>query len=432
MGSRYRWLVFSIFFLFMLVHQADKLLIGPLTTPIMESFGIDEARMGAVSSFAIMVAAIFYPIWGYLYDRYARAKLIALASFIWGSTTWLNALAPNYTIFLLTRGSTGIDDSSYPGIHSLLSDYFEPSVRSRVWGILSASGPLGYVLGMVLAVALSGSIGWRGVFFVTGTMGILIAALILLGVREMPRGRAEPEFAGLEIIPTYHFDPKAVKGLLRNPSMRFLLIQGFFGVFPWNALTYWVFRYLETERGYTTAEAAIIMIVAIAALTVGGIIWGFLGDLLFKRTQRGRALLCTIVVFSGAISLLAALTVPIENRPLFLTLIALTAFIIPVGAANVTPIIQDIVEPEIRSTAQALQGFTENIGSGLAPFMVGLIAVQSSLGYAILSIGVSTWILCSLFFGLLTLRVPRDMERLRMLMRERARMGKTISEPSKP
>ena len=29
--SRYRWVVVAIFFLFMLLHQSDKLLIGPLT-----------------------------------------------------------------------------------------------------------------------------------------------------------------------------------------------------------------------------------------------------------------------------------------------------------------------------------------------------------------------------------------------------------------
>jgi hypothetical protein len=32
--SRYRWFVASIFFLFLILHQADKLLIGPLTTSI--------------------------------------------------------------------------------------------------------------------------------------------------------------------------------------------------------------------------------------------------------------------------------------------------------------------------------------------------------------------------------------------------------------
>lgn len=45
---RYRWFVVAVFFTFMLLHQADKLLISPLTTPIMEAFGIKEAQMGAV------------------------------------------------------------------------------------------------------------------------------------------------------------------------------------------------------------------------------------------------------------------------------------------------------------------------------------------------------------------------------------------------
>jgi MFS family permease len=103
--------------------------------------------------------------------------------------------------------------------------------------------------------------------------------------------------------------------------------------------------------------------------------------------------------------------VPKENRELFLILISITAFIIPVGSSNVTAIIQDIVEPEVRSTAQAVQGLIENSGSALAPFVAGLIAVQSSLQAAILTIGVGTWILCSIFFGLLAIRVKKDMER---------------------
>ena len=45
----YRWFVFSVFLVFMLLHQTDKLLIGPLTTPIMETFGIDEAKMGGIT-----------------------------------------------------------------------------------------------------------------------------------------------------------------------------------------------------------------------------------------------------------------------------------------------------------------------------------------------------------------------------------------------
>src|SRR5512136_1809965 len=188
-----RWSVLGILFAFMLLHQSDKLLIGPLTTPIMETFGIDEAQMGAVFTGALIVGAVLYPLWGYLYDRYARAKLLALASLIWGGTTWLSAVAPTYPTFLATRASTGIDDSSYPGLFSLIADYFGPGVRGKVYGLLQLSQPLGYLLGMILALTLRESVGWRGVFYITGSLGVVLAVLIWFGVKEVPRGKSEPE-----------------------------------------------------------------------------------------------------------------------------------------------------------------------------------------------------------------------------------------------
>ena len=149
-SSRNRWNVVLIFFFFMLLHQTDKLLIGPLKGQISEEFDITNTQFGLVISGALIVGTILYPIWGYLYDRYARAKLLALASFIWGSTTWLSAIVKTYGGFVATRASTGIDDSSYPGLFSLIADYFGPEMRSKVYGLLQLSQPIGYLLGMIL------------------------------------------------------------------------------------------------------------------------------------------------------------------------------------------------------------------------------------------------------------------------------------------
>ena len=57
--SRYRWTVLAIFFVFILLHQADKLLIGPLTPIIMKDFNINMAQMGLVSTGALFVGAVF-------------------------------------------------------------------------------------------------------------------------------------------------------------------------------------------------------------------------------------------------------------------------------------------------------------------------------------------------------------------------------------
>jgi MFS family permease len=238
MKPHYRWFVVAVFFAFMLLHQADKLMIGPLTTPIMETFGINKTQMGAVFTGALIVGAVLYPVWGYLYDRYARSKLLAAASFIWGTTTWLGALAPSYPVFLATRASTGVDDSSYPGLYSLIADYFGPRVRGKVYGLLQIAMPLGYMLGMILASVLRDLVGWRGVFYITGALGVLVAAVIFFGVREMPRGKGEPELCDLEQMGIYRFDWRIARELVNKHSLRLLFAQGFFGVFPWQVITY--------------------------------------------------------------------------------------------------------------------------------------------------------------------------------------------------
>jgi len=208
----------------------------------METFGINEAQMGAVFTGALIVGAVMYPVWGILYDRFARAKLLALASLLWGSTTWLSAIVPNYPSFLATRASTGIDDASYPGLYSLISDYFGPKMRGRIYGLLQTAMPLGYLLGMFLGIILSEAVGWRGVFIITGSLGLVLSVLIYRVVREPPRGKSEPELADLEQLEIYRFEWATAKGLFRKRTLRLLFIQGFFGVFPWTVITYWFAR----------------------------------------------------------------------------------------------------------------------------------------------------------------------------------------------
>jgi MFS family permease len=430
MRSKHRWFVLAVFYGFILLHQADKLLIAPLTTPIIEDFHITQEQMGAVSSLAIVVAAVLYPLWGYLYDRFARARLLALASFIWGATTWLNALARSYGVFLVTRGSTGIDDSSYPGIYSLLSDYFGPRIRGRVYGLLQTAVPFGYMLGLILSSALGGVLGWRKVFFITGGVGILISIIIFLGVREAPRGGAEPEMASLEVVPTLKFSWPVARQLLQRPSMRLIYVQGFFGVFPWQVITFWFFRYLEKERGFTQGEAMMTMMVGIVALAAGYFLGGSLGDLFFRRTPKGRVLTANVGVVLGAVLLLATISMPLESRLPFTLLMGLTGLTMSWGTANVTASIQDVAEPEVRSTAAALGDLIGNIGSAVAPWLAGFIADRSSLKVAILSICLVTWSICAVFMAILSHFIPADINRLRQTMQERAGQARRESSPA--
>ncbi len=411
---------FVTFFVFMLLHQTDKLLIGPLTEQIIDTFHITYTQMGLVNTVALVVGAVFYPLWGWLYDRYARPKLLALASFIWGCTTWLNAIVPTYPLFLVTRASTGIDDSSYPGIYSLISDYFPPKKRGKMYGFLQVAQPVGYLLGTVLAMTLGSIWGWRNVFYLTGGLGILLAIVILLGVKDQPRGSAEPELEGVEHLEKFKFSWKTVGQLFKKKSLIVLFLQGFIGVFPWNVITYWFFIYLGKERGYADAAMMMTMVPAVVIMAAGYPIGGILGDKLFKRTPNGRVIVGAGGVALGAILLWAAIKVPASNQLLFGILLCSASLFIPFASPNVLSCFYDVTEPEIRATTNAVQSFIESAGSAAAPLLAGIIADRTSLENSILLICTVAWALCFLFFIFVGKFMPRDIEALKAKLRERA------------
>ncbi len=419
-SNGYRWFVVAVFFVFMLLHQSDKLLISPLTPDIQKEFNLTNTQIGAFSTGALLVGALLYPVWGYLADRFSRAKLMALASAIWGSTTWLNAIAPNYTSFLITRSSTGIDDSSYPGMFSLVSDYFSPTMRGKVYGLMQLTQPLGYLIGMLVATLFGGTLGWRNLFYITGSLGIVVAIIIFFGVKEAPRGKSEPELQDLEKIGVYKFDWKHVKGLFKKPSMILIYLQGFFGVFPWNVITFFFFLYLTNERMYDDQTKLIVMGLAIIVLAAGYPIGGFLGDALFKRTTSGRAIIGTVGVIMGAIFLFLALKTPIDNQTQFTVFMSLAALFMPFASPNVISTVYDVTLPEVRSTSLAVESFIESGGAALAPLLTGIIADALSIEQAMLIICMSAWALCAVFFIVAAFLIPKDVAVLRQQMRERA------------
>ncbi len=409
-----------IFFLFMLLHQTDKLLIGPLKSPISETFGLSNFQFGLIITGALIVGTVLYPLWGYLYDRYARARLLALASFIWGSTTWLSAIAPNYTWFLVTRASTGIDDSSYPGLYSLVADYFGPKQRSRIYGILQIAQPIGYLLGMLLALMLAPVIGWRTVFYITGGLGVLLALAIYFGVKEMPRGQSEPEFEESGEVPAFHFSWQAAATIFRKPTMWFIFGQGFAGVFPWNVITYFFFDYLEKERLYDSNSILTTMVPVILVMAAGFFVGGSLGDALFRRTRKGRVLTSSVGVFMGAVTLMAAIKTPLEAHATFFIFMLLAALFIPFSAPNVVATIFDVTTPEVRSTAHAVEYFIENTGAASAPALAGYLADKTSMGTAILWVSVVAWAICFvIYLGALRF-IEKDIQNLRDEMSARS------------
>lgn len=418
--NRQRWVAVAIFFLFMLLHQTDRLLIGPLTSPIMEEFNLSEIQMGGIITGSLILGSIFYPIWGFLYDRFARPKLLSLASFLWGITTWLSAIAPTARLFLISRASTGIDDSSYPGIGTLIADYFPPKQRSMIFGFLQLSIPLGYLLGLLLALNFSPRYGWRTIYLFTGSLGLVLSLLIYFGVKDIPRGSSEPQFSSLNDLETPKVQWKDIPELLKIRSLRYFFLQGFIGVLPWQVITFWSFRYLEVERNYSPETISSTMVPAVLMIGAGYFLGGVLGDLAYRKFKTGRLIVSVAGILLGAILLTVTLSLPLENVYSFRILLSITCFFIPLASPNIATSVYDVVLPEVRSTATSIQYFLGNIGSAFAPLLAGAISEISSLHTALLTISLSAWLITALILGIGIFHFPKDMDNMHSVLEDRA------------
>ena len=408
-----------IFFIFMLLHQTDKLLIGPMQNDVMKTFNMTYTQWGLINTGALIVGSALYPLWGWLNDKYNRGKMLALASLIWGSTTWFSAIAPTFNSFLVTRSSTGIDDSSYPGMNSLVSDLFSPKSRGKIYGILQLTQPIGYLIGMVMALLLAGVIGWRHVFYITGSLGVILAVVIFFFVKDVPRGSSEDELQGVETT-KYKFSWKTAATIFKKKSMIMIYLQGFFGVFPWNVITYYIFGYLEKERGYSSTTTLLIMAPAVLMMAAGYPAGGWLGDKLFKRTNRGRLIASEIGVIGGMIGLYVAMHTANSQTLLFAILLCLTAFFMPFAGPNITSTMYDVTVPEVRSTADAVNSFIGSFGAASAPLIAGLIADALTVGTSIILICSVAWFMCVLFLFGAILLVPKDISDLHKQLEARA------------
>jgi MFS family permease len=322
---------------------------------------------------------------------------------------------------MITRSSTGIDDSSYPGMYSLISDLYSPKMRGKVYGILQLTQPIGYLIGMVIALMFTTALGgWEHVFYLTGSLGIVLAFVIFFFVKDVPRGSSEDELQGDGTGTVYKFNWKSLSEIFKKKSLWMVYLQGFAGVFPWQVITYYIFSYLETERGYSDTTTLMIMGPAILLMAAGYPAGGWLGDKIFKRHKGGRLIASEIGIILGMVGLFLALSVPNAQPILFAVLMCIAAFFMPFASPNIISTMYDVTLPEVRSSAQSIESLIETAGSCSAPILAGLLADATSVGNAIKIICTSAWGLCVIFMIFAIIFVPKDIESLHKQLEARA------------
>src|SRR5262249_59049696 len=82
-------------------------------------------------------------------------------------------LGRGFSRFLRGRGGGG----GFPGSAKAVAEWFPPKERSLAFGIFNTGSSVGAVLAPLLIPPIVAGWGWRSVFYVTGGVGFLWAAV---------------------------------------------------------------------------------------------------------------------------------------------------------------------------------------------------------------------------------------------------------------
>ena len=124
-----------------------------------------------------------------LAEHRSRTRIIAACVGLFGVMATLCSTAQGFGRLLLFRIGVGIGDGGFgPPVASLVGDHYPMSRRASAMAIIWLGAPLGVVAGSVMGGWLAQHYGWRSTFIVIGLAGVLVSVLVLLTLREPPRG----------------------------------------------------------------------------------------------------------------------------------------------------------------------------------------------------------------------------------------------------
>jgi predicted MFS family arabinose efflux permease len=259
-GNRSVWLSRSAYTLLILtlvyaLNIADRFIFATLIEPIKAEFELSDGGVAFLtgSSLAIFYVAAGIPL-GALADRTNRRNMIGLALAVWSLLTVVCGFATTYWQLLIGRIGVGIGEAGgTPPSQSLLADEFRSVDRGAAMSIFS----IGSVIGAAAAIAGGGLLaeqyGWRHTLIVFGAIGIPLALLVRITLREPIRGALDGKSSASNT-PRYGI-VETLAYMYSHRSIFHLLIGGTVLTFAGGGLLWWAPAFLARSHGFSVGEA---------------------------------------------------------------------------------------------------------------------------------------------------------------------------------
>ena len=195
----YRYYVLAILVLIYMLNFLDRQIIGILAAPLKAEFGLSDSQFGLLGgiAFASVYSTLAIPL-AALADRASRVWIMTGALAVWSGFTALCGVAGSFGQLFLFRMGVGIGEAGgVAPAYSLIADYFPPHQRARALAGFAFGIPLGTAAGTLVGGLLAATYGWRTAFIVVGLLGLLLAPLLRLTIKDPVRGGTDAPRAPL-------------------------------------------------------------------------------------------------------------------------------------------------------------------------------------------------------------------------------------------
>jgi branched-chain amino acid transport system ATP-binding protein len=180
------------------VDELDRTAFSVLLPDIRDHFGLSDARaLGIVASTTIAVLFLEIPLSFYC-DRHNRVRIATVGAAIWALFSVGTGLSIGVGMLIGMRIGAGGGRSVVTPTHSsLLSDWYPPETRVKVFGFHRLANSVGQIIGPLLAGVLAYFFGWRTPFFLFA-IPTFVFVFLAMRLHEPVRGRYERLAAGAD------------------------------------------------------------------------------------------------------------------------------------------------------------------------------------------------------------------------------------------
>jgi MFS family permease len=180
------------------VDELDRTAFAVLLPEIRDHFGLTDAgALALVAASTIAVIFLEVPLSFYC-DRRNRVRIATTGAAVWALFSVGTGLAVTVAMLIAMRIGAGAGRAVVTPTHSsLLSDYYEPAARVKVFSAHRQANSVGQIAGPLLAGVLAYYVGWRAPFILFG-LPTLVFVVLALRLREPVRGAHERRAAGAD------------------------------------------------------------------------------------------------------------------------------------------------------------------------------------------------------------------------------------------